>query len=133
MAKKYETFIAEAKIKLGGTSTPSNVDQFFDELTSVTKQHPFNNKARILGNTAVELYYANGSVHLSDIQSFNIGSGAGTEAMEYLVSLADKHRVTLDLFAVGYASVPTKKLIAWYKKFGFVVDDGKDYMVRKPK
>lgn len=119
--------ISEITIKLGSGRT-DNTDAYLRELNSITQEHPFNGRARILGNAAIEVYAANKNIHISDIQSLAPNTGAGSAALKLLTDLADKHHVKLDLTAKAYAKdkkyvTDTAQLAAWYKRMGFHVDD----------
>ncbi len=76
--------------------------------------------------------HKNNSIHLSDIRS--IVKGNGSKCLNEICMLADKHRVTIDLFAKG--DTPTSVLKSWYERYGFV-QNGTEYsdgyeMIRKP-
>jgi len=123
------------RIKLG-KKNKGGMDAFFDELFSNTKAHPFNHNSLILGNTSIQIYPVNGEAHLSDIMTLAPKTGAATEAMKYLLHLADKHQVVISGIAKAYAKddkyvTDTKKLISWYKKLGFKFSG--DRMTYKPK
>jgi hypothetical protein len=127
------------KVKLGRKKTAPNTKGFMDEFYENTQDHPFDNRTRILGKATVELQPHSEGVHLSDIRSLEPRSGAGTEALKYLTSLADKHSVPIDGIAKAYH--PDKKYIGsnkrlarWYGDNGFKVDhdyddDGEGYDV----
>lgn len=114
-------------------------EKFMDELYNLSQDHPFSHRKRVIGEAVVEVYTdgANG-IRLSDITSNT--PGHGTKAMQLLCDLADKHKVTITLYAKGYADTPSSKLVEWYKRFGFVVDeeyfpdnDDEAEMIRHPK
>jgi len=132
-------YITDNAVKLRGFGSQGKEnsrrgDEFMRELIANTTQHPFNNRARIIGNAHVELFHDGDGVTIKDIQSHEQGSGAGTRALQYLVKLSDKHKVPLNLYAKGYASTKTSQLKNWYKKHGFEPDDdGAQEMTRKPR
>ena len=66
--------------------------------------------------------YDGGTMYVSHVHSLEPGRGAGTKAMADVVGLADKHGVALELNAVPLDphGIQDEKLIAWYKKLGFV-------------
>jgi histidinol phosphatase-like PHP family hydrolase len=125
----------EGVIKLG--SNKPNPDspsmKFVNELEAISSESPFNHRQRVIGNAKVEVQpIGNITVRLSDIQG---SGGTGTQALQTLCQLADKHGVTLKLSAYGYAETPTDTLVAWYEKHGFVVmgdSDGAIDMQRDP-
>jgi len=115
------------RIKLGQPAK-NNTTAFIDDFFTNTQEHPFNNKARIYAGAVLEIYPMGNVIHISDIMSTAPNSGAGSKAISFLINLADKHRVKLDLTAKAYARdkkfiTDTAQLANWYKKMGFVVDD----------
>lgn len=115
------------RIKLGGKKN-NNTDLFMNELNELTTDHPYDNRSRILNNTTVEISPFGGMIHISDIRSLLPNSGAGTETMKLLMALADKHNVKLHLVAKAYSKdkkyiTDTEKLVLWYRKLGFTIDD----------
>jgi hypothetical protein len=78
-------------------------------------------------------------VHIAELRAMS--KGGGRKAMELITKRADEMGVSLDLSPVprraGFYMKPMtlRKLVAWYKKFGFVlhgtIRDG--YMIRQPK
>lgn len=114
-------------IKLGQTRS-DNTDSFMKEYYELTQPHPFNNRARIYGHSVLEVYPILKEIHISDIMTMSPQSGAGTQALQMLTGLADKHRVILDGLAKAYSRdsryiTDTEQLVKWYIKHGFVVDD----------
>lgn len=119
-----------------GNKNKKNTDAFMDDWHKSTQEHPFNHRARIHGGTSVELSPFEGEIHLSDIMSHAPGKGHGTNTLNHLKSLADKHGVTLSGTAKAYSNrkehiTKTSQLTKWYKKHGFTTglgnkDDGYD-------
>jgi hypothetical protein len=116
-----------------------NIDKFMKDVWGKTQPHPFENKIRIFNNEAViELRPWLGgpkgerSVALKWIQALEPRQGQGTRAMQFIVDLADKYGVILDLQPVPKEKnkMPISKLRTFYKKFGFT---GHSRMVRLPK
>jgi hypothetical protein len=132
--KKFKNFINETVIKLRGFGTsgpPSGqVDKFMSDLHATTKENPFNSRVRVFnGNVGVHVSPMRNSVHIHDISSYEPKSGAGTEALQHLTSLADKHDVRLVGTAKAYTSEggrigTSKRLKKWYTKHGFTADHG---------
>lgn len=63
----------------------------------------------------------NNRLHISSIISEKQGEGHATKAMMWILSLADKYGVDIDLIpdAIGTKGLTTKQLTAWYMKLGF--------------
>lgn len=110
---------------------PSNSDakEFMNDFEAMTQEHPFNGRARVFSDhgTVVELSPFGKGIHLSDIVSFTPRSGGATSTMQQLMSLADKHKVPLELTAKAYSDdkeriTDTKRLVQWYLKLGFEID-----------
>lgn len=115
------------RIKLGNGKT-NKTNLFLSDLEKITTEHPFDSRSRILKSATIEVSAYDKDIHISDIRSLAPKSGAGTEAMKILINLADKHNVRLHLIAKAYSKDPkyvtdTSKLIEWYQRLGFVVDD----------
>jgi hypothetical protein len=101
-------------------------EAFLQDFYELSDEHPFNNKARVIAGTAIELGRYQNRIHISDITSLNPGKGYGGKAMQMLIKLAHKHNVGLELFAKAYRDdrMSTEELIKWYQRLGFqVVDD----------
>jgi len=78
-------------------------------------------------------------LHLEEIRSFT--KGGARKLMEILAGRADQYGATiggtvkpLPAQAYGMKKMPKRKLIAWYKRFGFKQErPGGDEMVRHPR
>lgn len=101
-------------------------------------QNPLNERETVLDQgglrAGVTLIEYPDRVHVKDLRAMS--RGGGRKAMEQVVSLADKHGVTLSLLAVPYAATPgggkkmsSKELQEWYRGFGF---EGTTSMTRAP-
>lgn len=113
------------RIKLGKTDS-SAADAFVDDFKKATDSHPLDHSARLLSNVSITIGVHRGRVHISDISSVVPGKGNATRALQYLVKLADKHKVSLELIAFAYRDdrMSTEDLIRLYQKVGFqLVDD----------
>jgi hypothetical protein len=111
-----------------GQPRKNNTAAFMDDYILITQEHPFNHKARIYNGAVLEVYPMGNAVHVSDVMTTAPRSGAGTAAVKFLTSLADRHRVKLELLAKAYSKdkkyiTDTEQLANWYKKMGFHVDD----------
>lgn len=116
-------------------NTPE-VEQFINDFVNMTETHPLDPKARILDNCSILLVPFGDRVHISAMDSLIRGSG--TIALTKLCDLADQHQVTISLLAKGYSITPTKRLLNWYIRFGFIqtgVGSEKEgyRMIREPK
>jgi hypothetical protein len=119
--------LTEVRIKLG-QGRKNHTTEFIADFFDMTSEHPFNSKARIYKNSVIEIYPLGENIHISDIMSLSPKSGAGTDAINMLTLLSDKHRVKLELTAKAYHKdkkfvTNTEDLVRWYKKLGFYVDD----------
>lgn len=116
------------RIRLGNTDSTKKVDNFMKDYIIASDEHPWNPKTRILKNTMVEVYPSGNTIRISDIQSMFSKQGNATAAIKELKQLANKNNVKLELTAKAYSNSPehitdTIKLVKWYKKMGFVIDD----------
>jgi predicted peroxiredoxin len=131
-----------------------NVNAFMKDVAkSASMRNPINPSELIMFNkVGVELITRGNKVYLQHIRAFEKGKGAGKQAMELLMQLADKHGVEITLCAksTDRGGMSTSQLKKWYTKYGFVSDkrndgdysdeeffnDDDDYfcgMIRKPK
>lgn len=121
--KTLKAFLGETTIRLNGPTQDQKdrVNAFMKDYHETTTPHPWDNHTRIFGKVKLEVSPSvyHGGVHISDIQSMDQGSGAGTTALRHLTSLADKHGVSLDLFPHGYANTTDEQLHRWYGRHDF--------------
>lgn len=92
------------------------------------------------GKVIFQISEFEGVVEVDRVKALKQGQGDGTEAMEWLTELADKHHVKLSLNPVplGEQKMPKAELANWYRRFGFKhtkLDDPKEpeTMIRMPK
>lgn len=111
----YETILKLSGVPYEG----SPVEKFMNGLKSISREHPLDPGGFIIDDCAVHASPAEGNtkIHISDMASMIRGSG--TKALEKMCVLADECGVVLRLVAKGYADTPTKKLVAWYERYGF--------------
>jgi hypothetical protein len=126
--KSFKEHVNVIKIGKGGNTSRKSED-FMDELHDTTDEHPFNGHERLYKGKATVHASRDGpnEVHLHDIRSFE--PGAGSELVDHLKSLADKHGVTISGTAKAYSKTSkypmnSKQLSGWYKKRGFNVARG---------
>lgn len=118
--------ITEVTIKLAGfgpkkgTESDGSQERFMEAIRTVTEPNPINPRERMFPGAAVKMKIFGKSVDIDDIRSTT--RGGGRAALRQICDLADEHRVTLCLYAKGYAHTPTEKLIELYQSFGFVID-----------
>lgn len=126
---RYDDF-KEGTIKLRGFTPQASgdteqvaaaQDAFLTDFYAASEPNPLNDKARIFMGTVIKLRKFGKSISLEDIRSMT--PGAGTKAMTEICRLADQHGVTLDLYAKGYDTTPTAKLVEWYGRFRFFRTD----------
>ena len=125
-------------IKLGGSPYEGSAAEcFMDKLKAMSNSHPLDPQAVILDNCSVLARPSNGNrtIHISAMDSLIRGSGS--IALQKLCDLADECEIELSLIAFGYADTPTKKLVEWYSRYGFVSGMGNNKdgfrMRREPK
>lgn len=116
------------KIKLGDGGSQKKLDNFMEDYIISSQEHPWNPRVRIIDNTMIELSPFGGKIHISDIVAIQPQSGFATSAMKKLQNLADKYGVELELTAKAYSQdgqriSDTEKLIKWYLKLGFKIQD----------
>lgn len=104
------------------------INSFINDFFDMTDEHPFNRKARVYNGVVIELVPFGNEIHISDIVSTQPRSGQGAKAIKFLQSLANKHRVILELTAKAYSNdsrhiTDTIKLAQWYMRLGFRITD----------
>lgn len=101
---------------------------FMQDLWDHTHAHPFMRGTRITENSVIEARPFSGSIRIQSIQTLQPRSGGGTEAMNLLCALADKHNVPLTGTAKKFGTekdyMTTAQLAKWYQRFGFTVGRG---------
>lgn len=119
----------EADLKLGGKNPAA--EAFMDDLFQMGQAHPFERGMVLInGVVGVRARPFQGEIHLSDIVTYlDTGQGKGTEALQALKGLADKHGVAIEGIAKAYSQNPehiqdSQRLAQWYKKHGFEIGDG---------
>ena len=114
---------------------------FMQDLWDHTYAHPFMRGHRVTENAVIECRPWQGTILVKAIQSLEPRKGGGTEAMNLLCELADKHQVVLTGTAKKFGDdknyMTTAKLKAWYPRFGWVIGRGNAHdgydMRREPK
>jgi hypothetical protein len=131
--KTFKKFLEESTvIKLRGFSGPDRSESFMNDLESSTEEHPFDHNARVYNKKASVKVSprGRGAVHMHDVRA--IEPGGGSEALEHLKSLADKHNVEIHGIAKAYSisdkyPMNSKNLAKYYKKRRFKVGEGNKY------
>jgi len=131
--KSFKEYISEIRLR-GFGGDKKRIENAVEEFLRKTKPHPMDDKASIVGNAVMHISPSSEGIHIHDIYSLDKGSGAGTKAMEFLISIADKHGVKIHLLADGYSDTSSSDLRRWYSRFGFVSNrNDRSVMVRRPK
>lgn len=118
------------------------LEAFLDEFDKHTVPNPFFHRMRIWNESVgFELYKFDGMIHIGSIISFDKkNSGNASKGMQWVTSLADKHKVKMDLDVQPIKNAGAREgqnltksqLKAWYKRLGFTSSGG-DHMMRVPK
>lgn len=106
------------------------VDEFMEELFEETWGNPLNPDERIIGaESSISIRSSGGEIWLDSIRAFDTSQGAGNKALKFVLELADKHGVTLNLFAepFGERGLSRRDLVKWYERNGFYNKVGKQY------
>lgn len=76
----------------------------------------------------IEVSVFNNRLHLSSIFSLETGKGYSSLVMKWLIGLADKYHVDIELYPTpfgtpnGKKGMPLYQLKKWYKRLGFITD-----------
>ncbi|MFN9114349.1 MAG: hypothetical protein ACK5XN_30165 [Bacteroidota bacterium] len=102
------------------------VEAFMEEFLAETQPHPFSPRIRLHGPGVVLLEVCKfaGTVRLGSIQSnMEPGMGHASRTLDWLLRLADKHRVEISGFVEPFGTrdgrLKVRALLAWYKRHGF--------------
>ena len=119
-----------ARIKLRGHDSRPDWDAVMEDIEAGTSPHPFSGNERIYNDRSTfDISPFGEELHLGDIRALQPNQGAGTELLDFLKGIADKHQVPITGTAKVYHSSPgyiseTEKLADWYRKRGFDVGEG---------
>lgn len=118
------------RIKLRSHDNRPDWDKIMRDIDSQTNPHPFSDRERVFNNRSTfEIRPFENSLHLGDIRALQPNQGAGTELLDFLKGIADKHGVPITGTAKAYHSgsgyiADTDKLADWYRRRGFEIGDG---------
>lgn len=123
---------AVPRIKLRGSVKRSEPDwdAIMSDIEAQSDPHPFAIGERIYNDRSTfDVSPFGETLHLGDIRALKPNQGAGTELIDFLKGIADKHDVPITGVAKVYHSSPgyisdTEKLADWYRKRGFEIGDG---------
>ena len=112
-------------------SDPANVDKAISDIRSLGYRNPLNPRETIIDdNVVIEVSNFDKRLWLNSIYSIEKGTGNATKVMTAICKIADKHSVTIALDPLPYGKDKNKlnydQLVAFYKKFGFIFEDGED-------
>ncbi len=106
-----------------------SVQGFMDEFLGVTQENPVDDRERVLGDAVFfQLRPFPSAVRLCNIRVASPGCGTGTKGLIWLLSLADKHGVSLvgEAEPTGACELDAASLRAWYRRHGFLVSSRGD-------
>jgi hypothetical protein len=106
-----------------------SVKSFMDEFIESTRGNPHDGQERVLqGDTFFRIRPFNNAVRLSNIRTTQPGCGTGTKALTWLLSLADKHQISIlgEAEPTGHCALDSSALQAWYRRHGFNVSSRGD-------
>lgn len=115
----FKEFFLEA-IKL--TPSDPKINEYIKIVHSWGSPSPYSGREFIIDNCILDLRNHWNKAHISFISALEKNKKHGTNLMLRLIRLADEMSVTLSLNPdpVGKDSMHYKRLIEWYKTFGFV-------------
>jgi hypothetical protein len=112
-----------------------SLDTFMEEYNKLGYRNPFNESEIVVDDkNAIDIAAPYGSKDMAvlrTIRSFEKGKGSGTDTLEKILKLANKHKVKVQVYVKPFdvGGLNKKQLLQWYKRHGF---KGKDYMVYIP-
>jgi hypothetical protein len=105
------------------------VKSFMDEFVEATQANPLDERERVFQNAAFfQIRPFESTVRLSNIRTVKPGRGAGREGLQWLLSLADKHQISIfgEAEPTGHCALDAGALRAWYHRHGFKVSSRGD-------
>lgn len=109
------------------------VEAFIRDVFDASHPLPFQNASRTQRMLAdieavVEVFPEHGGIKIETIQALSRRKGEGTKALRFLTDLADKHGVSLYLYAkpFGDEAMDLDDLVRFYRRFGFRQDEEGD-------
>jgi hypothetical protein len=111
-----------------GNTKSSNLLKFMLEFTNSTAPVQQADHLRLWQrNVQFEVSSFNGAIQLSFIKSFAPGKGHASQALDWLLRLADTHGVEIRgaIRRVGRDGLSERALKLWYKRHGFLVEHNK--------
>ena len=125
------------RIRLSGFGKPRairpEVEAFLRDLFDASHPLPFERGERgervlAASDVAVEVTPRYDGIHIDRLHALSARKGAGTEAMRFLTGLADKHGLSLTLYArpFGDEKMDLDALVRFYRRFGFREDEDAD-------
>ena len=111
-----------------------DAEMAFREFLEETLDHPLVPRQRIAFNCVLAVSVLGKDLFIEWIQSLIPEKGNAGKVMTFLCALADKHKVRLVLDAIpcGEPRIPKRKLMAFYRRYGFRWTK-EDEMVREVK
>jgi hypothetical protein len=112
-------------------SNSADIDKAVDEIERLGIRNPINPKDIIIdGSVSVEVRNWDGRLWFSSLYSMDRGKGNANRVMKKITDIADKYNVTVALdaepFGKGSDMLTKRRLIAFYKKFGFKFEKGEE-------
>lgn len=128
---------APARVRLVGfdkqRALSPAVEAFIRDVFDASHPLPFQNAyrtQRVLANieAVVEVFPEHGGIKIETVRALSRRKGEGTKAMRFLTDLADKHGVSLYLYAkpFGDEAMDLDDLVRFYRRFGFRQDEEAD-------
>jgi hypothetical protein len=121
----------------GRSGDQERTQAFLDDWRAATTPSTGNRRVLSLdGHPAVEIGMRTapgGAVWLEHLYAFDPGRGRGGRALEWIVSLADRHRVPVVGTALAFGhGLAQRELEAWFERRGFRVGE-KGRLERRPR
>lgn len=117
-----QTRTAKGIFSITKADNQGKLDAFLNDVWSQTYENPFANRERIWQDKAGFFFQIfDGAILLKSIRTFEQGKGYGSEALDWVCKLADKHNVVLHLTPqrVGKEGLRTSDLRNWYTRHDF--------------
>lgn len=121
------------------TQEKARLDSLLKDFSSGTTYNPFNPSTRIWQDSIrMGVSTFGGKLYLDYVgTSDQAKPGDASKALDWLLSLADKHHVDVSLSVVRIKQASKKPLLttpqlkAWYMRHGFTVSSDREYLTRK--
>lgn len=112
-----------------------SVDRAINDIISLGSPNPLNDIEIIVDNiVGIEVKKFDGKIYFQHIRSFDKGKGSASKVLDKVLSIADKHGVSIVLTPVktDEGGLSNAQLKQWYMRRGFKKYRSYGLLIREP-